>query len=129
MKKPVIFLVFLILPFINSFSQNNNLNPLTSNHELRLVANFQNTEPGKSVKSNYFNKALGDTLHYEPFDSLPSGYTIVNYAQNSVVWKWDSVNRVSFPPITIPRIKSTTGASGFMSLPMPSFNSADTYFE
>ncbi|MEQ8625618.1 MAG: T9SS type A sorting domain-containing protein [Vicingaceae bacterium] len=129
MKKPFIFLVLLIPFFVNSYSQHN-INPIEPNQESGIVTNFKNTKIGKHLKPNLNNKALGDTLHYEPFDSLPSGYTIVNFAQNSFVWKWDTLSRVNFPSTSIPRIRSTTGATGYMILPMTSgFSSADTYFE
>lgn len=72
------------------------------------------------------NKALGDTLYYEDFDStgtggIPPGWTIFNGANNSNNWVWEDT-----PPggqyTSVSTINSTSAANGYLSLPSDYYN-------
>ena len=90
-------------------------------------------EGTKADRSNA--KAFGDTLYYQPFtDSLPDGYRIINNNANNFVWTWDTLYQTGRFSGAVPPINSTTGSTGFMSLPSDNYNSPngntqmDTYF-
>ena len=84
------------------------------------------------------NKAFGDTLFYEDFDSGLTGWTVINNNPNNFLWEWDTIYKQGRFSTTRTEIKSTTAANGFMSLPVDFYNTPtpatgrvpmDTYFE
>lgn len=71
------------------------------------------------------NKAFLDTLFYESFTGgLPVGWSITNSnsGANNFAWTWDTLYRTGEFSGAITRIKSTTGATGFMLLKADNFN-------
>ncbi|MBL4708782.1 MAG: T9SS type A sorting domain-containing protein [Flavobacteriales bacterium] len=90
-------------------------------------------------KLNFNSKKFGDTLFYTDFNGgLPSGWTIQNNNPNNFQWSWDTTYLQGQFSSTRTKIKSTTAANGFMSLPSDFYNTPtpatgrvnmDTYFE
>ena len=95
-------------------------------------------DPDYYAKKAYNNKAFGDTLFYEDFSAGLAGWTVVNNNPNNFQWEWDTTYKQGAFSTTRTRIKSTTAANGFMSLPSDFYNTPtpstgrvnmDTYFQ
>jgi len=81
-------------------------------------------------------KALGDTLYYEDFDStgratnnfLPIGWTSVDNTGQNHKWIWSNqAPGGQYSSATAP-LNSTSGANGFLSLPSDFYNTSASMF-
>ena len=110
--------------------------PAEDNLEMEDVRN--DLEADFYSKRTYNNKAFGDTLFYEDFRAGLAGWTVINNNPNNFVWEWDTTYKQGAFSTTRTKIKSTTAANGFMSLPSDFYNTPtpstgrvamDTYFQ
>jgi hypothetical protein len=91
-----------------------------------LQENSSQASQTPAIKKSKLQKAYGDTIFYEDFDSLSvaTNWTIVDNSGMNMPWLWA-------PPATIPggmggvipTLNSTTTGNGFMILPSAQYNS------
>ncbi len=113
MKKNYTLLTLLFISFA-AFSQHKYSGEL-KNRGLLPLSEMQAASKHKALQ----NKKVGDTLYYEPFNSLASWQvTNANSGTNNFEWEWSLTSGVS----GIPPIASTTHSTGFLSLPSSAYN-------
>jgi hypothetical protein len=124
MRKKNTFLIGLCFTVCYGFSQDRSLDKMIEEEVLSAPYNQSNwvVEPEIQKSKPIQNKALNDTLWYEDFNGSSGKFTPVNNNNNGNIWEWNTVYRSGLASTGIPRIQSTTGANGFMSLPADFYN-------
>lgn len=124
MRNKNTFLIGLCFTVCYGFSQDRSLGKMIEEEVLLAPYDQSNWVVESKVQKSkpIQNKALNDTLWYEDFNGGSGKFTPVNNNNNANIWEWNTVYRSGLSSTGIPRIQSTTGANGFMSLPSDFYN-------